>query len=559
MIGQTGGAMDKQTLTEYVGRNAAEFPQQIWLRDRSGDRYTDWTWTDANSEINAVAAWLEERYGASKTNVVLLSRNRAHWMLADLAIVGSGNVTVPMFTTLPAATAQYIFDFTDTRLLILGETDNWDAVKDTLPDSIDIVTLPGVEIDSPHITWEQIVSESSGQRPKFTGKPDDLVSIVFTSGTTGVPKGVMQTHDSMIKPMLRSMKLFTLREHPQFLSYLPLSHIAERQLVAVMSVLSAGTVTFNESLATLLRDMASTKPNFFFGPPRVWEQLQQGILAKMGSQRALDDALAKDSDGVGLQVRSMLGLDDTDYLLTAAAPTPPALIHWHEKLGLVIMEGFGQTEIMVTAANTTKHRKVGSIGRLADEVELKITDEGELAFKAPGTAIGYYKMPEKTAETFIDGWVHTGDKGHVDANGFVYLTGRVKDYFKTIHGKFVAPPPIESSFSDNDWTEQLCLLGRGYSKTVVVCVLSEMARKQDRAVIEEALLEQAVKVNDQVEKHARIGAVIVTTEPWTIENEVLTPTLKIRREKVEKRFGESAQELARKSAEQGQILLDWAS
>ncbi|RLA32867.1 MAG: AMP-binding protein [Gammaproteobacteria bacterium] len=550
--------MNMQTLLDYVEKNAAEIPQQTWLRDRSGDQFTEWNWSDATSEIGAVAAWLEQRYGSSKTNIVLLSRNRAHWMLADLAIIGSGNVTVPMFTTLPASTAQYIIDFTDAQLLILGETDNWDAVQGVLPDGIEIITLPGVQIESPHTTWEGIVSECSGQRPEFKGEPDDLVSIVFTSGTTGVPKGVMQTHESMIVPMQRGLKPFGLRDNPRFLSYLPLSHIAERQLVEVMSVLFAGTVTFNESLATLLRDMASTKPNFFFGPPRVWEQLQQGILAKFGSQQALDDALAKDSDGVGLQVGSMLGLDDADYLLTAAAPTPPALIQWHEKLGLVLMEGFGQTEIMATALNTREHRKVGSIGCLVDDVELKITDEGELVFKAPGAAIGYYKMPEKSAESFVDGWVHTGDKGYVDADGFVYLTGRVKDYFKTIHGKFVAPPPIESSFSGNDWTEQLCLLGRGYSKTVIVCVLSDIARQQDRGVIEEALLEQAVKVNEKVEKHARIGAVIMTTEPWTIENEVLTPTMKIRREQVELRFGERAQELARKSAEKGEILLDWA-
>jgi long-chain acyl-CoA synthetase len=550
--------MKLQTLLDYVEKNAADFPQQIWLRDRSGDQFTEWNWSDANNEINAVAAWLEKRYGNSKTNIVLLSHNRAHWMLADLAIIGSGNVTVPMFTTLPAPTAKYIFDFTDTQLLILGETDNWDAVQGILPDGIDIITLPGVNIELPHTPWEDIVSECSGQHPEFRAASDDLVSIVFTSGTTGVPKGVMQTHESMIVPMQRGIKPFGLRDRPRFLSYLPLSHIAERQLVEVMSVLLSGTVTFNESLPTLLRDMASTKPNFFFGPPRVWEQLQQGILAKFGSQRALDDALAKDSDGVGSQIRNMLGLDDTDYLLTAAAPTPPALIHWHGKLGVVMMEGFGQTEIMATAINTTEHRKVGSIGRVVDEVELKISDEGELVFKAPGSSIGYYKKPEKTAETFVDGWVHTGDKGYVDEDGFVFLTGRVKDYFKTIHGKFVAPPPIENIFAENDWTEQLCLLGRGYSKTVIVCVLSDIAGQQDRAVIEEALLEQALKVNEGIEKHARIGVVMMTTEPWTIENEVLTPTMKIRREKVEVRFGERAQELARQSAEKGEILLDWA-
>jgi len=550
--------MNLQTLQDYIEKNAADLPQQTWLRDRSGDQFTEWNWSDANNEINAVAAWLEQRYGSSKNNVVLLSRNRAHWMLADFAIIESGNVTVPMFTTLPAPTAKYIFDFTDARLLILGETDNWDAVQGVLPDGIDIVTLPGVEIESPHTTWEDILGECNGQRPNCKGEPDDLVSIVFTSGTTGVPKGVMQTHESMIVPMQRAIKPFGLRDHPRFLSYLPLSHIAERQLVSVMSVLLSGTVTFNESLPTLLRDMASTKPNFFFGPPRVWEQLQQGILAKFGSQQALDDALAKDSDGVGSQVRNMLGLDDTDYLLTAAAPTPPALIHWHGKLGLVMMEGFGQTEIMATAINTTEHRKVGSIGRVVDEVELKISDEGEMVFKAPGSSIGYYKKPEKTAETFVNGWVHTGDKGYIDEDGFVFLTGRVKDYFKTIHGKFVAPPPIESDFAENDWTEQLCLLGRGYSKTVIVCVLSDIARQQDRTVIEDALLKQVEKINEEVEKHARIGAVIMTTEPWTIENEVLTPTMKIRREQVELRFGERAQEIARESAEKGEILLDWA-
>jgi len=174
--------MNMQTLLDYVEKNAAEIPQQTWLRDRNGDQYTEWNWSDANSEINAVAAWLEQRYGSSKTNIVLLSRNRSHWMLADLAIIGSGNVTVPMFTTLPAPTAQYIFDFTDTRLLILGETDNWAAVQSVLPDGIEIITLPGVQIDSPHTTWEDIVSECSGQQPKFKGEPDDLVSIVFTSG-----------------------------------------------------------------------------------------------------------------------------------------------------------------------------------------------------------------------------------------------------------------------------------------------------------------------------------------------------------------------------------------
>ncbi len=549
--------MTNTTLQSLLDRYVAESPDNVWLRDRKGDDFNDWTWASAAAEIGAVATWLEKRYGAKKTNIALLSRNRAHWMLADLAVIASGNVTIPLFTTLAAATAEYILSFTDTKVLILGEAENWDAVRGVLADDVEIITLPGVDTDLPHTKWQDIVEEFAGSKPEYRGHSDDLISLVFTSGTTGAPKGVMQTHESMIVPMRRAAPYFGVRTGSRFLSYLPLSHIAERQLVLVMSMLTTGTVTFNESLVTLLRDMADTRPTMFFGAPRVWEQLQQGILAKFGSQEALDAALAADADGVGRQIRTSLGLDDTDYLLTAAAPTPPALIEWYDKLGLSIMEGFGQTEFMGAACNTPEQRKIGSIGRTVDEVELKVTDEGELVFRAPGAAIGYYNMPEKTAETFVDGWVHTGDKGYVDEDGFIFITGRVKDYFKTIQGKFVAPTPIENRFAENNWTEQICLLGRGYSKTVMVCVLSDIAKEADRGELEQALAEHAAAVNSDVEKHARLGAVIVSTTPWTIDNEVLTPTLKIRREEVERKFGDRARELARDAAARREILVEW--
>ena len=238
-----------------------------------------------------------------------------------------------------------------------------------------------------------------------------------------------------------------------------------------------------------------------------------------------------------------------------ASPTPPALIEWFGKFGLLLLEGFGQTEAMGLIANSKAERRIGSIGKPLDGVEHRLSEKDELLVRAEGLSPGYYKSPEKTAELIQNGWLHTGDKARVDEDGFIFLTGRVKDYFKTIHGKFVAPAPIESAFADNDYTEQICLLGRGYSKTVVVCVLSNLAQKQETQTVEAALRDQAAKVNARVDKHARIGAVIIATEPWTIENEVLTPTLKIRREKVEGRFGERAQELAHRAAEQGEIFV----
>ena len=549
--------MNSATMLSCVEENCGHSADRLWLRDRSGDEFTEWTWAEARDELCAVSSWLERRYGDSQTNIAVLSRNRAHWVMADIAIIGSGNVTVPLFTTLAVPTAKYILEFSEARALILGESENWPGVRNVLPDGIELITLPGVEIDEPHTRWEDIVAECAGQHPAHEATSDELISIVFTSGTTGVPKGVMQNHDSFLIPVWRARDFFSLRKNPRFLSYLPLSHIAERQIVIVQSILYVGSITFNESLATLLRDMVDTRPNYMFGAPRVWEQLQQGVIAKFGSQEALDKALAENGDAVAQGVRSNLGLDDTDYLLTAAAPTPPALIEWYGTLGLDLMEGYGQTEIMAVVCCRQGARKIGSIGKVIDGVELRFSEEGELQFRADGPAVGYYKMPEKSAETFVDGWVYSGDKGYIDEDGFVFLTGRVKDYFKTIQGKFVAPTPIENEFAVNEWTEQICLLGRGYSKTAMVAVLSELAQQQERSFIEQALILQAEAVNESVDHHARIGAIIIATEPWTIENELLTPTLKIRRDEIENRFGARAQKLAHDAAVSREIRVEW--
>lgn len=545
------------TTIEYLDRWVSEVPDHVWLRDRKGDEFTQWTWQEARAEARAMANWLASTQGTNGSRFVILSRNRAHWVLADMATTMSGNVSVPLFTTQTPDTAKYILEFTDAQVIFIGESENWEEVSKVVPENATLVAFPGVSIPQAHEQWDQVVAGSDATQPDVQIRHDDLISLVFTSGTTGVPKGVMQTHDSMLVPMERAARAFCMRRHPRFLSYLPLAHIAERQLVTMQSLVHSGTITFNEGLPHLVRDMGEAKPTYFFGAPRVWEQMQQGILAQFGSQDAMDAALAADGAGVQKKIKSMLGLEDTDYLLTAAAPTPAALIHWYEKLGIVLMEGYGQTEAMGLIGNKDGERRVGSIGRPIDGVEVRIAESDELLCRATGLSPGYYNMPEKTAETFVDGWVHTGDKAKVDEDGYYYITGRVKDYFKTIQGKFVAPVPIENAFAKNQWVEQQCLLGRGYSKTVMTCVLAETAQAEDQAKIEEALKEQVQELNGEVDKHARVGAVIITREPWTIENGVLTPTLKIKRDEVEARFGTRAEELARDAAVNKTVLVEW--
>jgi len=548
--------MSSDTLPDLIALWAEQNPDKTWLRDLHEHGSEDYSWRQAHEQISAIGAMLEQRFGQGE-KMVLLSRNRAHWVLADLAIIASGNVTVSMFTTLPAATAEYIFQLTEARVIFVGETSNWEQIVTVLPRDILVVTLPGVELDYPHERWEDLLAQYAGQAPAYQCQPDDMISLVFTSGTTGMPKGVIQTHDSNLIPIRRFTNTFGLPESPRYFSYLPLSHIAERQIVEFSSIVLGGEIYFNESLDTLPRDLQRTRPHVFFGPPRIWEQLQQAVIGKFGGKDALAAALAQDKEGIGKLVLEGLGLNEVEYCLTAAAPTPPALIHWWEDLGLTLMEGFGQTEAMGLILSSHEQRRVGSIGKPIGEVEYKITEEGELAIRARGCTPGYYKQEDKTAELIRDGWLHTGDKVRVDEDGFIYITGRVKDYFKTIQGKFVAPPPIEGAFAKNPHTEQQCLLGRGFSKTVMVAVLTEEARSAPAEQVESSVLDTIREINEEIEKHARIGAVILTREPWSIENEVLTPTLKMRREKVEERFAELAEELARRSAEERELLLHW--
>ncbi len=548
--------MQYSTLTEQARHWASTQPDQIWMRDLVESSSVDYPWGATVAEIDRVASWLELAFGQGE-RMALLSKNRAHWIMADLAVINSGNVAVPLFTTHAQATAEYILSFTEAKVLFLGETENWSSVKTVLPEGCLLVTLPGVACDLPHKKWEELVADAPSEQSKYEPHPDDIISLVFTSGTTGLPKGVIQTHATNLIPMRRCQYLFTQREQPRWFSYLPLSHIAERQIVEFSSVNTGGEIWFNESLETLARDLPRCRPHIFFGPPRVWEQLRQSVTAKFGGAEALAQALANDPAGVQTLVTTALGLDQVEYCLTAAAPTPPPLIQWWDDVGVRLCEGFGQTEAMGLIITDPADRRIGSIGKPAGEVEVKIGDNDEMLIKAEGCTPGYYNRPEKTAELWQDGWLHTGDKVRIDQDGFIFITGRVKDYFKTIQGKFVAPPPIEGLFAENPHSEQQCLLGRGYSKTVMITVLNEPARQLPKEEIEAAAVATVESINAQIEKHARIGAVIFSQKPWTIENEILTPTMKIRREQIENKFGEKAERLARESAEAGTIGLYW--
>ena len=317
--------MTHDTIPALVDHWARTCPDRVWLRDLRDEGSDDYTWAEANGQIHAVAAMLEAQFGTGE-RMAILSRNRPHWFMADLAIMASGNVSVSLFTTLPASTAEYILDFTEARVLFVGETQNWEAVKSVLREDVTLIALPGVSLDRPHLRWEDLLDAWQGHSPTHVSGADDMMALVFTSGTTGLPKGVIQTHACNLIPIRRFMKAFGIRDNPRYFSYLPLSHIAERQIVEFSSIVVCGEVSFNESPETILRDLQRTRPHMFFGPPRIWEQFQQAVVGKFGGQAELDKALAADREGIGSLVLDTMGLNEVEFCLVAAAPTPPALI-----------------------------------------------------------------------------------------------------------------------------------------------------------------------------------------------------------------------------------------
>jgi long-chain acyl-CoA synthetase len=537
------------TLPDLLCLMSQDHPDKVWLNEafKEGCLSKSWTWRQGYREIMAVAAALEDRFGCSN-NGAILAPNSPYWFLADLATICSGNIVVPLFMNAKKESTKYILEFTDACFIFVGDVDALLEIQDVLPPEIIIISLPGVELDAPHISWEELVAEGDSSKPIFQSKADDIVSLVFTSGTTGRPKGVIQTHETLISQTKRIYKLFEFDGTIRFLSYLPLSHIAERQLVECASLVVGGEVYFNKSLESLVDDMARVKPIFFFGVPRVWEQIQQRIFQGFGSQEKFESFYNQDPAVAGQTIRSLLGLEETECCLTASAPIRSSLVQWYEALGIILLDGYGQTEAMSIISNLPWARRNGSIGRPLPGVECKISPENELLIKTKGTTPGYYKSPSQTESLIRNGWLHTGDAAKIDRDGFVFITGRLKDYFKTVHGKYVAPLSIEGDFCGHSNFLQCCVIGRGMAKTVVVLTLSEIGVVQSRDSILSSIYEQMVAVNSSVEKHAHLGVAIVSDEEWSVDNGYVTPTQKIIRAAVEKTYAKEAEILAATAA-----------
>jgi long-subunit acyl-CoA synthetase (AMP-forming) len=374
----------------------------------------------------------------------------------------------------------------------------------------------------------------------------DIAILMYTSGSTGEPKGVMHSFQGTTAASV-GMHHFLQQQigadvAVRALSYLPLAHIFERSWIECAALVDGRThIYFAESLDTFLQDLNRARPNVFLSVPRLWLKFQQGVFQKIPAKK-LDRLLGIPFVGrlVGRKVLKGLGLDQVLLAASGSAPIPPELISWYRRLGLKLMEGYAMTEdFAYSHASTPGYAAPGYVGTPMAGVEVRLSEDGEVLLKSPGKMVGYYKRPDLDAEVFTaDGFFRTGDKGQRNADGLLKLTGRVKELFKTAKGKYIAPAPIENLLNAHAMIELSMVSGVGQPTAYAMVVLAEGLRPRVgapavKAEVNRELTQLLIDVNQQLADYEQLRMLVIAPEPWSIENGYLTPTMKIRRNRIE--------------------------
>lgn len=514
-----------------------EKPDSLYMTQPIGDAELTFSWAETAREARKVAAALLAGNYPKGSRIGILSKNCAHWMIVDLGIMMAGHVSVPIFSTAGKETISYVLEHADCQLIFVGKLDNYQSQEEAVPDSITKVGFPYP--GAVGASWDEFVNV---EPLKASPVPDmnEIMTIIYTSGSTGQPKGVVHTYQTLCWAARNSLTALSVDDNDRIVSYLPLAHITERVLVELASFYSMMQIRFVESLDTFTRDVKACQPTLFISVPRLWTKFQLGVLAKI-PQKKLTFLLSIPFVGkkVAKKIRSEMGLGSARLWASGSAPLAPATIEWFNTIGVDISEGWGMTENAAYGTSSVPFRvdKIGCIGKAYDGVDVRIAADGEIQVSAPCNMVGYYKEPEKTAGVFTnDGFLRTGDKGVIDAEGYVKITGRLKDIFKTEKGKYVAPAPIEAKLMENPIVEQVCVTGTNLPQPIALLVLSEAARKHNRDGVVESLKTTLIAVNESLESHQRLDRIVIFQEEWSIENDLLTPTLKVKRHIIEEKF-----------------------
>jgi len=511
-----------EKLTEW----ARTMPNRVALRGqklgaRKSSEFFDLSWKEVLERVEAYGNYLRALGLKKGDRVALQARNQMAWALLDWAMSSVGIVSVPIYVQSLVSEVDYIMRESEAKLLL---TDHPLA---------ELPHLKQMNLEE----WDIEACKLVGQKftPDFLD-PTEVCTIIYTSGTTGEPKGVMHTMRGISSGVQRGVYYLQISKKDRLLSYLPLSHIAERVLCAFAPVYSGACVTYVESAEKIIRVLPEIKPSVFLAVPRIWDMMAAKLKKEIESNAMLQTRLESIPRFLrplifGFMVRRKLGFSRTRMFFSGAAKLNRETAAYLKEFGIRIAELYGLTETLGASAFSDYRRPVfGSVGKPYPGVSIKFMSDGEICLKSDHHFVGYYKKPVETSAVLKEGWFHTGDIGRQDAEGNLYITDRKKDIFKTASGKYVAPLPIETLLKKYVGIREVMVIGEDHAHCVALASVD-----QDHANPEE-LSKHLEMVNSQLPLHEKIKTLGYMTHAWSAEGGELTPTMKLKRRQILSRY-----------------------
>lgn len=519
----------------------------LFVQPTENGRIFYYTWSDVANQVRRMAAYLMTLDLPPRSKIAIYGKNSAHWIIADLAIWMAGHVSVPLYSTLNADGAKHVLIHSEAKLLFIGKldgvSDSWHQVKEIIPTKLPCIRLPLAPQYKGVPQWDDLIRTVAPIETVTVPDPDEVASIVYTSGSMGLPNGILHSFKSMMAPARALNDLYAVTPADRVVSYLPLAHVAERVSVEMSALYYGLEVYFIRSRDTFISDVRRAKPTLFLAVPRVWTKFYLDIHKRV-PLRAQDllFKLPKINHFVQKQILVELGLEEVRFAFTASAPMPAKVMKWCRSIGLEMVEAYGMTENFGYSHGTRSDDTwKGDVGRPYPEVQCRIDESGEILVKSPGMMLGYHKDPVRTTNALTaDGFLRTGDMGRQDRQGRLIITGRVKDLFKTAKGKYVAPVPIERMLSNHTRLKAVCVCGAGLPQPIAIALLAKKPSDQPTLLMREELENELraflKQTNARLEPHEKLDCIVVANEPWTIKNGLLTPTLKVKRSLIEERY-----------------------